>query len=480
MIKRILKWGGFGLLALICILAFNTWRYTPATVTQTSVDLPTVDANAVAEKLSQAIQIKTISHPFGAPDRPQAYDDFIAWLATAFPNATNALDQMLVGGHTPLYHWKGQDPSAEAILISGHYDVVPIEGDWSRDPWAGEISDGFVWGRGALDMKGGVVSLMEAVDRLAATGFQPQRSIYIALTQDEEIGGAGGAQSVVAYFEENGIDIGWSLDEGSFVLRDVISAIDTDIASINVAEKGYMTVKITTQGLGGHSSLPHRQTAVSKLATAITELQADPVPGGLTDVSAEFFDELGRHMGLTERVLFANTWLFAPLIESSLSRANTTDAMLRTTKAPTMLEGAEAENILPQEASVFINFRLHPRDDKATVLAHIDSKISDTHIDVDVLNARSASPVASHENDAFAHLATTARQVFGDVVVVPGLTIAGTDSSHYSQYAKNSYRFLPFVFTNDDIALLHGKDERISVENLGKAVQYYELLIQGL
>ncbi|WP_438955780.1 M20/M25/M40 family metallo-hydrolase [Cognatiyoonia sp.] len=95
------------------------------------------------------------------------------WLATTFPNATIALDQTLVGGHTPLYHWQGQDPSAEAILISGHYDVVPIEGDWSRYPWAGEISDGFVWGRGVLDMKGGVVSLMEAVDRLAANGFQP-------------------------------------------------------------------------------------------------------------------------------------------------------------------------------------------------------------------------------------------------------------------------------------------------------------------
>ncbi|WP_438955781.1 M20/M25/M40 family metallo-hydrolase [Cognatiyoonia sp.] len=184
-------------------------------------------------------------------------------------------------------------------------------------------------------------------------------------------------------------------------------------------------------------------------------------------------------MGLTERVLFANTRLFAPFIESTLSSANTTDAMLRTTKAPTMLEGAEAENILQQEASFFINFPLHPQDNKATVLAHIDSKISDSHIDVDVLNARSASPVASHENDAFGHLATTARQVFGDVVVA-GPTIAGTDSSHYHQYAKDHYRFLPLVFMNEDIALLLGKDERISVENLGKAVQYYELLIQGL
>lgn len=478
--KRILKWAGMAIVGLLCVIAFNTIRYTPTKAAYVETSVPQVDADIVAQKLSEAIQFRTVSHPVGTLGRPEAYQEFIDWLGGAFPNASGAMERTIVGGFTPLYLWEGSDSAQRPILINGHYDVVPIEGEWSRDPWAGEISDGYVWGRGALDMKGSVVSVLEAVDQLAASGFQPQRDIYIALTQDEEIGGAGGAASVIAHFEENQIDIDWSLDEGSFVLRDIISSIDNDIASINVAEKGYMTVQITATGTGGHSSLPHRDTAVSNLARAIVELQDDPVPGGLTDVSESFFDTLGPHMGIGERVLFANRWLFKPLLEKVLSGTNTTDAMLRTTKAPTMLVGSKTENVLPQAASVFVNFRLHPRDDEQSVLSHISDQIHQDHVEVEVLSARAASPVSAHNNDAFERLSLAARAVFGDVVVVPGLTIAGTDSARYSQYAENSYRFLPFVFTSEDIALLHGKDERISIENLGRAVQYYTVLLRGL
>ncbi len=477
---RILKVLGLGVLLLLAVLAFNTWRYAPTTTETPQGDLPQVNAMDVAQKLSQAIQFKTISHPFGDPDRPESYDQFLAWLGTAFPAATQTMDRVLVGGHTPIYVWKGSDPTAETILVSGHYDVVPIEGEWSTDPWAGTIKDGYVWGRGALDMKGAVVSLLHAIDQLAATGFQPRSTIYVAITQDEEIGGDGGAASVVDYFQKENIKIDWSLDEGSFVLRDIISTIDKDIASINVAEKGYMTVEIIARGAGGHSSLPHRDTAVTKLATAITELHAAPIPGGLTGLSADFFDTLGPHMTLPERVLFANQWLFRPLIEGVLSGANTTDAMLRTTTAPTMLKGSEAENILPQKASAFVNFRLHPRDDQTTVLQHLKRHITNDHIDIEVVTANPASPVASHSNAAFASLSNAARHVFGDVVIVPGLTVGGTDSSRYSQYADHSYRFLPFVFTSEDIALLHGRDERISIKNLERAVQYYKVLLGGL
>jgi carboxypeptidase PM20D1 len=478
--KRTLKWVGLAFIGLLCVFAFNTIRYTAPELAVTEISVPDVDANVVAQKLSKAIQFKTIAHPFGSPDRQIPFQEFVDWLEVAFPNANKAMDRTIVGGFTPLYLWEGQDKSQRPILISGHYDVVPVVGEWSRDPWAGEISDGKVWGRGALDMKGSVVSFMQAIDQLAASGFRPQRSIYVAVTQDEEIGGAGGAASVVTYFEENAIDVAWSLDEGSFVLRDIITSIDKDIASINVAEKGYMTVKIIAKAEGGHSSLPQRDTAVSNLARAITQLQDEPIDGGLTDVSFNFFDSLGPHMGLAQRTLFANSWFFKPLLENVLSGKNTTDAMLRTTKAPTMLTGSRAENVLPQAASVLVNFRLHPRDNEQAILDHIDDQIDQDGIEVEVIRMRSPSPVAAHTNDAFKHLSSAVRQVFGDVIVVPGLTIAGTDSAIYSKVVENSYRFLPYVFTGDDIALLHGKDEHISIENLGRAAQYYMVLISGL
>ncbi|MEM7067783.1 MAG: M20/M25/M40 family metallo-hydrolase [Pseudomonadota bacterium] len=477
---RVLKWAGLALGLLLALLVVNTLRLSPVPNTISEVKLPEVDADNVARLLSKAIQFQTISHPLGEPGRPEDYAGFLNWVGNAFPHATAAMNRTVVSGFTPIYHWKGSNPDGGAILISGHYDVVPIEGEWSRDPWAGEIADGFVWGRGTLDMKGAVVSLLHAVDQLAEAGFQPKRDIYIALTQDEEIGGKGGAAAVARYFQNEGIAIAWTLDEGSFVLRDMISGIENDIAMINLAEKGYMTVRITASADGGHSSMPQNDNAITRLAEVISALRANQVPGGLDGLTEKMFDTLAPHMGFVERMLFANRWLFDPILESVLSGRNTTNAILRTTTAPTMLEGSKTENVLPQAASVVVNFRLHPRDTAETVLTHINELLPDDNFKVDVLKSREASPVAEYENETFTHLAQAAQQVFQNVVIVPGLTVGGTDSSHYAVLTENSYRFLPFVANSEDVGLLHAADERISIENLVRAVQYYQLLIQGL
>ncbi|MEO0344357.1 MAG: M20/M25/M40 family metallo-hydrolase [Pseudomonadota bacterium] len=478
--RKVWKWLGLGVLGLVGIIAFNTVRYKPPVLVTADVTLPTVDGMEVATKLSEAIQFKTISHPLGEPNRPSDYQEFLDWLDIAFPNFIGATSVDYVSGFTPIFKWQGTDPGLDGVLISGHYDVVPIESEWSVDPWAGEISDGFVWGRGTLDMKGVAISFLEALDRLAVEGFEPKRDIYVTLTQDEEIGGLGGAQAVVEYFRTNNISLDWSLDEGSFVLRNIVSTVPKDIAAINVAEKGYMTVEITARSEGGHSSLPQRETAVFNLAEALHNLHDAPIDGGLTGLTADFFDDLGRHMGLAERVLFANSWLFKPVIEMVLSRANTTDAMLRTTTAPTMLDGSNAENVLPQRATATVNFRLHPRDTAQTVLDHLNGTIDVEGIEYNVLTSSPASPVSAHDNEAFDLLANATAAVFGDVAIVPGLMVAGSDSRYYSQYTTDSYRFAPFIFTDEDLPRVHGKDERVSIDNLQKAVQYYILVFGAL
>ena len=478
--RKVWKWLGLGFLVLVGVLAFNTIRYTPPVLETAEVELPTVDGMDVAQKVSQAIQFKTISHPLGEAGRPADYQEFLDWVEASFPNFVSVTRKDIVSGFTPIYKWEGSDPNALPVLISGHYDVVPVAAEWSVDPWAGEISDGFVWGRGALDMKSVAVSFLEAMDRLAADGFEPQRDVYITLTQDEEIGGLGGAQAVVEYFKSQNIPLDWTLDEGTFIIRDVISSVDKDIALIHVAEKGYMTVDIVAESEGGHSSLPQRETAVFSLAQALNDLQDAPIDGGLTGITRDFFDDLGRHMGLAERVLFANAWLFKPVIEVVLSGANTTDAMLRTTTAPTMLNGSQTENVLPQEAVATVNFRLHPRDDEAAVLAHLNDAIDTDGIKVEVKTSSPASPVSAHDNEAFGILAGATSAVFGDIAIVPSLMIAGSDSRYYSQYAGDSYRFQPFIVEADDLPRVHGKDERVSIDNLQKAVQYYMLVFGEL
>lgn len=485
MLKTLFKTLGVLLVLLIVVMAFNTWRYQPKNASWEQVDLPKIDTPTLSAHLSRAIQFKTISMREFPAGRPADFSRFTEWLTTAFPAATGVMDRQMINGLTPLYRWQGSDTSQKPILLTAHYDVVPVENEggarWQYPPFEGRIADGFVWGRGAMDDKGALVAMMGAAEQLAREGFQPARTLYFSFGHDEEIGGAEGASAVADYLQGQGVQLDWSLDEGSAVLRDIVPGLSTDIASINVAEKGYITVDITAHGEGGHSSLPPRRTAVGELAEALVNLQAAPVDGGLSGASKEFFDALGPNFSLAQRVLFANQWLFRPVLELVLSGSASTDAMLRTTMAPTMLSGSSKENVLPQQAVATVNYRLHPRDSIADILAHTHDKIDNPTVDVTLRDGfqSAASEVSSAQNEAFALLSQTFGQVFGDVIIVPGLTIAGTDSRHYARVADNSYRINPFVMTSEDIPRLHGVNERLSLVDLERATQFYMLLLRN-
>ncbi len=485
MIKRILRVVAVVLLGLIVIQVVQTLRFTPQTHTSVTIDLPDVDEDAVVSHLGEAIRLKTISTSEGMTDRGPAFQGFVDWLVTTYPAANGAMSREMINGLTPLYRWQGSDDTLKPVLLTAHYDVVPVTqsglADWQQAPFSGAVEGGFIWGRGALDDKSAVVAIMEAVEALVKGGHIPKRTIYLSFGHDEEIGGTDGAGGVVTHLKDQGIQMAWSLDEGSMILVDVIAGLEHPVASINIAEKGYVSLDITAHATGGHSSLPPRDTAVSTLAQALTNLQSGPVPGGLTGVSKEFFSALGPHFSLEKRVLFANQWFYRPLLNMVLSGSPATDAMLRTTKAPTMLSGSAKDNVLPQMAVGTVNFRIHPRDSIESVIAHTHEMIDNPDIDVEIRGdwGREASAVSSADNQAFATLEMTFRQVFGDLIVVPGLTVAGTDSVHYGQISDDSYRINPFKFTGDDIKRLHGQNERISVDGMIKAVQFYSTLIRN-
>ncbi len=485
MLKKILKIVGVALLVLIAVQVVNTVRYTPDTPEVAQIDLPEVDAARIAARLGEAIRFQTISTSEDMGTRGPAFQGFVDWLVATYPLANGAMTREMINGLTPLYRWDGSDPALKPILLTAHYDVVPVAAagvsEWQQSPFSGLVEDGFIWGRGALDDKSAIVAIMEAIEMLVESGHKPKRTIYLSFGHDEEIGGANGAGMVAAYLKEQNIQMAWSLDEGSMVLLDVIPGLGAPVASINTSEKGYLTLDITAHSEGGHSSLPPRDTAVSTLAQAITDLQSAPVPGGLTGASKEFFDGLGPHFSLVNRVLFANQWLYRPILESALSGSAATDAMLRSTKAPTMLVGSAKDNVLPQTATATVNFRIHPRDSIASLIAHTNEMIDNPAIDVTIRGdfGREPSAVSSREARGFQDLETTFRQVFGDIIVVAGLTVAATDSRHYAQVSDDSYRINPFVFTGADIKRLHGRDERISVDGMAKAVQFYAALIQN-
>lgn len=483
MLKKLFALLGLVVLVLAGVVLYRTFIFTPPAIQLHPTSNYQVDGN-VAARLSQAVQFQTVSVQPPAVADPAPFEAFIGWLETAYPEVHAQLKRERIGGYTLLFTWTGKDPAAKPVLLTGHYDVVPVipgtEKDWKHPPFSGAIADGYVWGRGTLDDKGAIITMLDAVTFLLKGGFQPRQTVYLSFGHDEEVSGEQGAAAVAAHLKAQNVRLAWSLDEGSFVLDGIVPGISMPAASINIGEKGYLTLELTAKGAGGHSSMPPRETAVGILAAALVKLQSAPVPGGLDGVAGESFGTLARHMSFGMRLLFANQWLFGPLIESQMGKAASTNAMLRTTTAPTMLSGSIKENVLPIEAVGVVNFRLHPRDTVESVIAYVKQTVNDERVSIAVRGkASNASPLAGIDTPAFRAMADAVRRNYGEVVVAPGLTIAATDSRHYGLVSDNAYRFNPMMITPQDLTGFHGTNERLSVENLVRATRFYIDLLQA-
>ncbi|MGR3712920.1 MAG: M20 family peptidase [Shimia sp.] len=487
MVLRILKYLGLAVIALLAVLAVKTALYKApdyAPVDAAALPSVTVDVDRVVANVSTAVTFETVSQNLVDPLASGQFHGFLEWIEAAYPGVHTTMSREMAN-LTPIYKWEGKNPDTQPVLMTGHYDVVPApvaELDrWEHAPFSGARDTEFVWGRGTIDDKIGVIGLLEAAEMLIADGFQPERTIYFIFGHDEEIGGQNGAGAAVALLGARGVQMEWSLDEGSMVLDDVLPGLPAPVASINIAEKGYVTLNITAKAAGGHSSLPPAETAVGALAVAVERLMANPVPGGLTDATADFFDAVAPEFGLAERVLFANQWLFRPVLEGILSGSGPTNAMLRTTTAPTMLQASLTENVLPTEAVAVVNFRIHPRDTVESVVAHVEAVIDNPDIDVTLRGEPThPSPVSSAETEGFQLLAQATLGAFGNIILVPGLTVAGTDTKHFSKISDDSYRFNPMTFGPDDLSRIHGINERVSIADLERAVQFYAQIMMGV
>ncbi|HEX6260292.1 MAG TPA: M20 family peptidase, partial [Woeseiaceae bacterium] len=472
------------LVAIAGIVITRTLLHTPASLHEVPLVDVAVDEQRIARHLSEAIRFPTVSHERGADTDEAAFEGFIAWVKDTYPevNETASLTRL---GHTLLYRWEGSNPDLQPILITGHYDVVPVipgtEGEWREPPFAGKIVDSVIWGRGALDDKSGVIAILEAATVLMRSGFVPERTIYLSFGHDEELGGANGAGAVRKLLAENNVRLAWSLDEGSFVFADMLPGVAPLMATINVAEKGSVTLDIVARADGGHSSMPPRQTAVGILAGAITALERNPLPGGLDGLSFEMFDVVSRHMPFLPRMLFANQWLFGGILESQLSSLAMTNAMLRTTTAPTMLSASVKTNVLPIEAIATVNFRTHPRDSVEDVIEHVREVVESDAVEVRLTAepATPASPVSDASSEGFTAIQRAIRETYGDVIITPGLMVAASDSRHYGQVADNAFRFNPMIVRSEDLTGFHGTNEKIAVDNLAQGTRTYVQIMKN-
>ncbi|MEM8617737.1 MAG: M20 family peptidase, partial [Pseudomonadota bacterium] len=494
MVKKVVLTAGLALVLLIGMILFRTVTYggTPAGVQQVTLpDVPPVDADRAARRLGEAIQFKTITRNAGdpLPGDEGPWLDLQAWMAQTYPTIHAAAPpETLPGGYTLLFTWQGSNPDLQPVLLMAHQDVVPVaegtEGDWDAPPFSGTIRDGYVYGRGAIDDKGSMVALLEAMETLAVSGFQPQRTVILMLGHDEEVAGSGAATGVET-LRKRGLVPVMALDEGFVVVRDNPLTGGT-VAFIGVAEKGYMTLRLTVTAEGGHSSMPPRDSATVRLAKALVALDENQMPANMEKAPVStLFEATAPDMPFAQRAVFANRWLFGGLLEGILSDTPAANAMIRTTTAPTMLNGSEKENVLAQRATAVINFRIHPNDTEDSVLAHVERvtrKIDG--LEVEALSAgvrgTGASVVSPIDNRAYGVLAAVAAEASDGAPVAPGLVPAATDARYANRITDSVYRFLPAVISLDDLDGVHGTNERLEVANMGRMTRGYMQIITAM
>lgn len=481
-VRRLLAVAGLALVALAVVLVARALMLESKQLAVEPRDLPEIDAADAAAHLAGAIRHRTVSDQEATAEQQAAAAAQLAalhdYLAATYPRVHAELAREVVAGHSMLYTWQGRDPGLPPMLLAAHMDVVPApDAGWTHRPFAGVVDAHFVWGRGAIDDKLALVSILEAVELLLARGFEPQRTVYLAFGHDEETGGTGAA-AIAELLRSRGVALDMVLDEGLPITVGIVPGIEPEVALIAVAEKGYATVQLSAETVGGHSSAPPPQTAIGIVAAAVAAIESHPFPARRSGVAREMFRWLAPEGPFALRLVFANDWLLWPAIGHLLSRSSDTDALIRTSTAVTLMEGGEKENVLPRSARALVNFRILPGETPEDVLAHVRDVVADPRVNVELAGpawgSGEPSPIDSPQ---FERVHRAVRRAYPDAVVAPGLMLGATDARAYAGLTRNVFRFTPAPVTAEDVPRIHGRDERVALETLARSVRFYAAVL---
>lgn len=468
------------LVGMVIIFTLNTMRFSSKQVNVEKVAPIAVEGGAI-ERLAEAIRIPTLSYEDHIDTAAFQLLDTLLW--KSFPLVDSILEKEVVNGFSYILKWPGQNVRLAPILLMAHMDVVGVEangGDWSVDPFKGIQKDGYLWGRGALDDKLAVFGILEAIESLLAVDYSPQRTVYLAFGHDEEVGGDHGAKEIASIFKRRNVKFEFVVDEGGLVVENALPGCEPPVALIGLSEKGYVTVNLTANvKSGGHSSMPGYDSAINLLSEAIVRLREYPPPAKIEGPVKAMFDHIGPEMNFFNKILFANLRWTKGLVIGQMSKSPSTNATIRTTIAPTIVNAGFKDNVIPTQAKAQVNCRILPGESVETTLDYIKSMV-DERVEVSLGPDSQASeppPISSMETFGYSILQTTAREIFHEAIVAPFLVVGTTDARHYVEVSDNIYRFLPVKVTKPQIGSIHGVDERIAVEAYEQTIRFYRQLV---
>lgn len=482
------------LVALVVDLLLNAKKLKPSAPQGTPLDAEGYHAGDDAvERFQEMIRVKTISREDASLVDREPFEQWVPTLKRLFPKTFEASELTMIDEFGILLRWPGKDSTLDPIVLMAHQDVVPVEGqDWKHDPFAAEIADGEIWGRGTLDTKCIVAAFFESAEYLIGQGYVPPRDVYYFSSNGEEVSLPTAADGV-AWLRDHDIHPYIVMDEGGAVAADAPLGLTEPVAMVGVSEKGHVDLIVTAYADGGHASTPSANDACRLLSRACERIASNPGAPQITPAVAATLSELAARAGGALKPVFANLWLTRPLVAKIMAKSPETGAMLRSTYALTQMEGSPAHNVLMPSAKANFNVRIAPFEtvqdciDRAKKLAAEEcaaSGLSADHITVEINNLvpwTEPAPISPFENDkAFDYIHRCVAGVYPEAGFAPYVQNSCTDSREFNAICDRVYRFAGFIYSGEARTLLHNANERIGVDVYKRGVEFYVAFLKHL
>ena len=468
-----------GLIVLFfAVILIRAAAFNPKPQPPISDEAVTFDKDAAVFALAELVKCKTVSYNDPALEDDAEFEKLIALLPSLYPRVFDVCSVRQLPDRALLFRWPGKKDAEPAVLMA-HYDVVPVnEEKWDKPPFAAIIEDGVLWGRGTLDTKVTMNAILSAANYLIAKGYKPANDIYFAFSGGEEVNGQG-AVNIVDYFVRHHIQPALVVDEGGAVVENVFPGVKEPCGLIGIAEKGMLNAQYKVLSGGGHASAPPVKTPISALADACRKVLKHPFKMHITKPAGGMFDTLGRRSSFVYKIIFANLWCFRPVLDLICRMSGgELNALVRTTVAFTQMEGSSARNVIPPEATMVSNMRLNPQDTVQSALHHLRRSINDPTVEVTALESFEPSPISETDCPAWDKVASAVAETWRGCVVAPYLMVQCSDSRHYRDLSNHVYRFSAMDLTAEERKTIHGNNERIRLETIHRAVEFYIRLIK--
>ncbi len=469
-----------GIIALfLAVVIIRTLSFKPLPAPKLHEDEVSFDKDKAICSLQTLLRYKTVSYRNKSLENDGEFEGLVSKLPELFPHVFEKCTFIRFPDRGLLLKWEGKIHENASVMMS-HYDVVPTDDEkWDKPPFDAILEDGVLWGRGALDTKVTFNAILTAADKLISEGFVPERDVYLAFSGCEETNGLG-AVHIVDYFHDNGISIGLVSDEGGAVVENMFPGVKAPCGLIGIAEKGMMDVQYRVTTSGGHASAPAPHTPVGILSEACCKVENHPFKSKMTAPVDKMFDTLGRHSTFLYRMIFSNMWCFGWLLDLIAKKSGgEMNALMRTTVAFTQMQGSDASNVVPTDAKMVSNIRINPHDTMESVEAYLKKTVNSDKVEIKVLHGIQPSRISKTDCEEYRRIESAVASTWKGALVSPYLMVQCSDSRHYGKISDRVYRFSAMALTSEERRSIHGNNEKITVDNILKSVEFYIRLLKN-